>query len=352
MGKLAVIKYFAFMMLVISIIVMVATFVGIFGGNSTPAGNTSSAMLVYALPILIILNIILLIYWAIRRKLFAIMPLVSLLACIPYAGTMVQLGLFGGGGDASQKTLKVCSYNVAHFNHDVSGFIAQDILSELKKQKVDVFCVQEYLGESGEQNNNETFKEYLPYSAKGKEDMLIFSKYPIVTSESFPFEDTNNSFMWADINVDGKICRVFNVHLETTGFNSMLHRASKITKRGGNVESNALLRAIYQNYTVGMVTRAEQAEMVAHERDASTHPVIIAGDFNDVPYSYVYKTVKGDLNDGFREGGKGFMYTFRGGKKMVRIDYIFADKSLKGIDYYKTGLTYSDHFPIFMQMQL
>jgi endonuclease/exonuclease/phosphatase family metal-dependent hydrolase len=56
--------------------------------------------------------------------------------------------------------------------------------------------------------------------------------------------------------------------------------------------------------------------------------------------------------DGFRECGKGFMYTFRGGKKMVRIDYIFHDASLKGVEYYRSDLTYSDHYPVFMKIAL
>ena len=38
-------------------------------------------------------------------------------------------------------------------------------------------------------------------------------------------------------------------------------------------------------------------------------PVILCGDFNDTPASYTYRTVKGDLTDGFRDCGSGFGYT-------------------------------------------
>ena len=44
------------------------------------------------------------------------------------------------------------------------------------------------------------------------------------------------------------------------------------------------------------------------------------------------------------------MRTFRGGKKAVRIDYIFHDKALKGMTYYTSDLTYSDHLPVFMKV--
>ena len=49
------------------------------------------------------------------------------------------------------------------------------------------------------------------------------------------------------------------------------------------------------------------------------------------------------------ECGSGFMYTYRGDKR-VRIDYIFHDKGLKGLSYYKKELSYSDHYPVFMHI--
>ena len=78
--------------------------------------------------------------------------------------------------------------------------------------------------------------------------------------------------------------------------------------------------------------------------------MVLCGDFNDVPYSYVYNVLKGQLVDGFRECGSGWMYTYRGGMKKFRIDYIFFDPSFKGVNYYKRELTYSDHFPVFCKI--
>ena len=76
MGKLAVQKYFSFMMLIISFVLMIFTFVGLYGGTVPPAGNTARAMLVYALPLLIAGNVIFLVYWLIRLRFhWALMPL-------------------------------------------------------------------------------------------------------------------------------------------------------------------------------------------------------------------------------------------------------------------------------------
>ena len=179
--------------------------------------------------------------------------------------------------------------------------------------------------------------------------MIIYSRFPIERYETIDFGDTNNSGMWADIDVNGRILRVFNVHLETTGFNRTLHHFAKMEAKGQTAEENTIVSTIYGNYTRGMAVRARQADLVASEIQQSEYPAIVCGDFNDVPYSYVYNTMLGDLVDGFKECGEGLMYTFTG-KKIVRIDYIFHDESLEGETYYKKDFAYSDHYPVFMKI--
>lgn len=350
MGKLAVQKYFSFIILTITALLMIFTFTGLFGGNVNPAGNTARAMLVYALPILIAANAVFLIYWLIMRRWhWALIPLITLLCCIPYIGTLYQFGSPDENADA-QPGIKIASYNVAMFGREASGFIAQDILSEMKKQKVDIVCFQEYSDQSGDRKNSDSYKEYFPYYEFGEHDMIIYSRYPIKKTKNLNFEMTNNSAMWAEIDVNGSMYRVYNAHLETTGLNGTMHKAAKLAGQGMEVESNAIIRAIYGNYTLGMIARAGQANMLAMDMRESEVPIIVCGDFNDVPYSYVYNTMLGDKIDGFKECGSGLMYTFRGGSKKVRIDYIFHDKEMEGITFYKRELSYSDHYPVFMKI--
>ena len=351
MGKLAVQKYFSFTILIITVLLMIFTFTGIFGGEVQPAGNTARAMLVYALPVLIIGNVIFLIYWLIMRRWhWALIPFITLLCCIPYIGTLYQFGSLDEDAD-KKPGIKIASYNVAMFSRETSGFIAQDILSEMKKQKVDIVCFQEYNDHSGDKKNSDSYKDYFPYMAVGESDMVIYSRFPIKNFKNLNFEMTNNSAMWAEIDVNDQIIRVYNAHLETTGINSTLHRAAKVEARGVEVEGNALIRAFYGNYTLGMIARSGQANVLAMDMRESEAPIIVCGDFNDVPYSYVYNTMLGDKVDGFTECGSGFMYTFRG-KKAVRIDYIFHDKGMEGLSYYKRELSYSDHYPVFMKIAL
>ena len=352
MGKLAVQKYFSFTILILTVLVMIFTIVGLYGGDVQPAGNTARAMLVYALPVLIAANLVLLLFWLIMRRWhWALIPLIAILCCIPYSSTIYNFGSLDTSADA-KPGIKIATYNVAMFGRETSGFIAMDILSEMKKQKVDVACMQEYNDQRGDKKNSNSYKEYFPYMAMGESDMVIYSRYPIRKSKNLNFEMTNNSAMWAEIDVNGTIVRVYNAHLETTGINSTLHKAGKLINQGMDIESNALLRAFYGNYTLGMIARSGQANILAMDMRECEAPIIVCGDFNDVPYSYVYNTMLGDKVDGFKECGSGFMYTFRGGNKKVRIDYIFHDKGMQGLSYYKRDLSYSDHNPVFMKVGL
>lgn len=353
MGKLAIYKYLSFMLLVITVLLAVFTFFALFGGSADPSTSTALALLVYVLPMLIVGNVVMLLVWLVQRRWhWLAIPAFTLLCCIRYTGSLYSFGL-NYNDDQSRSGLMIASYNVCSFGREVSGFKAQEILQVIKSQDVAILCMQEYSDVSGDKLNSDSYKEYFSYMVTGREDMVIYSRFPILKSGKIDFGKTNNSGMWADIDVSGLTVRVFNVHLETTGVNRALYQASKKSQQGEFVENNAILKSIFDVYTRGMAHRARQAELVAKLIDECELPVIVCGDFNDVPYSYVYETMLGDkLVDGFRECGKGFMYTMVSKKKKVRIDYILHDKELTGDCYYMKQINYSDHYPVFMKIAL
>ncbi|MDE7089230.1 MAG: hypothetical protein K2O54_03840, partial [Prevotella sp.] len=142
MGKQAVYKYISFMILVISTLLAIFTLFGLFGGSVNPATGTAMAMLVYVLPYLLIGNAVMLIYRLIRRDwIWLSISAVPLLCSIPYIGTIYQTGLFNSTPNSTG--IKIATYNVEAFGREISGFKAEDILTEMKKQGVDIFCIQE-----------------------------------------------------------------------------------------------------------------------------------------------------------------------------------------------------------------
>ena len=74
--------------------------------------------------------------------------------------------------------------------------------------------------------------------------------------------------------------------------------------------------------------------------------MIVCGDFNDLPISYSYTKIKGDLKDAFVNCGTGFGWTFNSSIYKLRLDYVFYDPDFEVKDF-QIGKTYSsDHFPV------
>ena len=97
--------------------------------------------------------------------------------------------------------------------------------------------------------------------------------------------------------------------------------------------------------------RATQGKELAAWVDAVPKPVIVCGDFNDIPTSYTFSTIKGkDLVDGFREAGSWLGGTYRGMGGLLRIDYILHSKEFKCIDYSNPNIDLSDHRPVMSKL--
>ena len=369
MGKRAVFVYMKLLTTILTIIIVVMTFYGLTGGNSSPIGNTFHACSVVMLPLFIILDVIALIYWlAIRRRwLWALLPLLPLPFCWNYI--RANLRLASTDDSIHNNVLTVATYNVRSFSNEASGFIAQDIMTTLNRSNCDIVCLQEYRDDIPGDNNNvrARVRNLYEYSVTGSGDMAIFSRYPIRDHKEFKFEYSNNGWQWADIEVaTDLVVRVFNVHMETTGINSALHQMAKENAQidlddipmdpdaidtdrnaiGSRINNDRVYRMLLGNYAFGLSVRSGQAITISNAKRESPHPIILAGDFNDVPYSYTYKTLLGELVDGFTTGGHGYGATYRGARGFFRIDYIFADKQIQCFDYHTLDMTYSDHNPV------
>jgi endonuclease/exonuclease/phosphatase family metal-dependent hydrolase len=74
---------------------------------------------------------------------------------------------------------------------------------------------------------------------------------------------------------------------------------------------------------------------------------------NNSAYSYVYRSIKGKLNDAFEEAGSGFGNTYNFKYYPARIDYIFADNRMK-VKSFETfpDFVNSDHYPIMTRLMI
>jgi endonuclease/exonuclease/phosphatase family metal-dependent hydrolase len=114
-------------------------------------------------------------------------------------------------------------------------------------------------------------------------------------------------------------------------------------------KSQALIRRISRAFR----KQQQQAEIIMNHKKDCQYPIIICGDMNNSPYSYVYRSIKGKLNDTFEEAGKGFGKTYKFKFYPARIDYIFADSKMKVKSFESfPNFVNSDHFPIMTRLSV
>ena len=76
------------------------------------------------------------------------------------------------------------------------------------------------------------------------------------------------------------------------------------------------------------------------------YSVILSGDFNDTPSSYIYNQLNDYLTDSFIKKGSGLSRTYAGNIPYLRIDYVFASDNFTVNQYSRELYYYSDHFPV------
>ena len=294
---------------------------------------------------LILLNIIFALYWLLRGKLKLLLSTGVLIMAYFFFNSFIE---FSSEGDANQfgSTLKVMSYNVHLFNayeQNSTVDVSETISEILESTKPDIVCIQEYY-----RNNKIDFSAY-PFQfihfkrAKNKEGVLkenvlghaILSKYPIVNKGAFDFKSTFNNSLYVDIVKSQDTIRVYNFHLESMG---VLAKVSYLQEADAK-------RLLGRMSTAFMKQQSQVEEILAHKEN-SPYPVLFAGDFNNTPFSYVYREMQKDMKDSYLERGNGLGTTHLFDSYPMRIDYILASETLEILNFETIRKTSSDHYPI------
>jgi len=253
--------------------------------------------------------------------------------------------------------LKVLSYNVRVFNN-YSNLRDEHFISSKKmvawaiENDADVKCFQEYYN----RNESDIFNVETQMTEKGwtfnynkilfsdrasaQFGMAIFSKYPIIHKGEV--KNSKNQYqngIFADVLFNDDTVRIYNIHLKSMSIDE------------DNVVDTERLRRSYKEtgYRLrnGFISRAKEVESLMEHLTNCPHPIILCGDFNEMPYSYPYFAMRKKLNNAFEEAGNGFGFTYNGKLFFLRIDNQFFSNNLRAHNFLThRNIDYSDHFPI------
>lgn len=353
MGIKAVSKLIYFISITIYLFFVIITLLGAFFSSSDPNKHSILSYIGVILPGLIIINLLYIIYWGIRRKWWLFFSFIAILCNYEFLGSMFH---YSKDINYTGETIKIATYNIHAFDRQSTGYNAKQIAKFMKKEQVDVICFQEFVInrhfnlDSISNAFGEYPYKYIPLSSQKETRIAVFSKFPITDSLFIPFPGSNNCGMYSDIQIRNKTIRLFNVHMQTTNLNTGRNILTKEIRADNATGEKKALENINKQIVNNKKIRGEQAKLIRNYAERTVIPVVICGDFNDTPATYTYKEMKGNLKDGFKTCGKGYAYTFRGLFKLLRIDYIFHSPTLQGIQYYSPSLKWSDHNPVIMEL--
>ncbi len=355
MGVKAVSKLIYFISVLIFLFFVIFTISGAFLSSSDPNIYPFWGYVGVILPGLIVINLLYIIYWGIRKKWWILLSIIAISINYEYLTAMFQ---YKKDIKYNGETFKIATYNIHAFERQSTGYNVKQITDFMKKERVDIICFQEFTFNKyfNLDSINKALKEYtykyIPTLPNKGTRIAIYSKYPIQDSLFIPFAGSNNCGMYADITIKEKSIRLFNVHMQTTNFESGRKQLAKEIKANNTEGEKEALEIINKQIVNNQKIRAKQAKQINSHIEQSPLPVIVCGDFNDTPATYTYKEIKGKLHDGFKTCGNGYGYTFKGLFKLMRIDYILYAPELKGIKYYSPSLKWSDHNPVIMELSI
>jgi endonuclease/exonuclease/phosphatase family metal-dependent hydrolase len=315
-----------------------------------------------------------LVYWTFKRSKWAIACLAVLLFGWKQVSVMMGFNMPKNFKTAKDPgTLRVLTWNLSAWGQSSASDKSdkeEQMIDLIKKTNADVLCFEEYiyfrnkqvqdsihpaLRESGYRYRYFVRTKHIEqvYKSTRLITTIIISKYPIVDTGHLFYSDEQlvEPQIQADINVNGQVVRIFTTHLESVRFERTDFQALSNLKKPVNASLGSS-RLIAYKLRNSYRARAAQAEVLNKKIKESPHPVIVCGDFNDVPNSYTYFTVKGDLQDAFLKKGAGFGRTLRLLSPTLRIDYIFADRKFKVKQCSVIEAHYSDHYPVIADLEL
>lgn len=263
----------------------------------------------------------------------------------------------------------VMSYNVRLLDlYDWTGDKnnRKKMLGFIKEQSPDVLCLQEFYTKNGTGLDNiKAIKETGGYkyvetcALKEHRNRLwgsvIFSKYPIVENTNVLInEDDKNLIQEAIILRGSNRIRVYNIHLHSNKLSPkeiVWEKDEKVLKTAQNALESS--KSVLSKLMRGYKQRGSEANLSAFviEENAAL-PTIVCGDLNDLPSSYSYFNIRGELCDAFLERGRGIGPTYNGSVSFLRIDYLFFSQRLRLKAFEKMNVPYSDHFPLMGKFEL
>ena len=360
-------------LVVINVLLAVALVIGCNAKYFNPNTFWFVGFITIAAPYLFIFVFAFIFFWLFAKKKFALISILTILMLWKPLGHVFKFRMNTAFETTKQAAaVRVMSWNVEQFQileHKKNPALKQDMFNLINDYDPDIACFQEMVASNAypkainyipDMVNALKLKNYY-YSYNELDNFddnhhfgrIIFSKYPIINRKTINFSNRSyeNCFQYVDVIKETDTLRVFNVHLQSLRFSSENKEYIDDATQPKKIDFDKS-KSVFSKLKSAFLKRKIQADAIHAEIEKSEFPVIVCGDFNDVPNGYAYSTIGDNLQNAFAKKGSGVSRTFTDISPTLRIDNIFADKQFEISQYTRVKDKISDHYPIVSDMIL
>lgn len=349
-------KFFRSILFIINILFAAALVLSTLAGMLPPSRFVIVSMLSYGYLPLLLINIVFIIIWLCLSRWEFLLSVAAIGVQFSFVGLFFQIGGTTEVEPADNQ-LKVMTFNTHGFKGIDGDTLmdantgAQEFLHIIDEEQPDVICLQEFY-------NTHTVKvsdslaargytsHYGVHGEKRLSATLLFTRCQLLKGYTL---DKRSKF-YTDLMKDGKTMRICVIHGDSyqlsdedrEGFEKLTHAKPDSTTRGLLAKFVETTRQHEEEWKEELLPLIESTDT----------PIIIAGDFNDTPASYIYQRITQHLTDPYVMEGSGFGTTYHGLYPAFRIDYIFHSPEIQTLAYKRIKTHISDHYPVVVTLAL
>lgn len=301
-------------------------------------------------------------YWIVRWRWRVALPLIVLLVVGAFKVSLfLKIDLrrdYGTEQSYGSGTITLMTYNVRNFYDDTHRRSFDRVADLVRRVNPDVVCLQEFNRDEEQAARMDsllTGYTRVRVSDRTYAYMAIYTKFRILGEGQMILKSppVNGQSEQIDLGVGNDTLRIVGNHLHSTAItvhdDEFLTSTQLLTDTAGGQK----VRNIFRRFGENSAVRARQADTISRAMAGTRVPMVVCGDFNDTPMSYVYRRMARGLSDAFSERGKGYSHTFRGFMNALRIDYVLYNGRLECLSYeVLDDVELSDHHPVVVRLKM
>ena len=350
---------------VFSIVIYLLTIVSAYGGHINPNTISTPSLLCLFMPYLGLLSVILIIFWACCKNIFyTAFGVISLIICIPSMSRAVPIG-FPREGEAGKPEFTVISWNVLH-TEDVRkpDYPGNRAVEFMVNSEADIICLTELYNFSPQELRKastaliDSLKTAYPYRAGlSSTDIKVISKYPVERMDlSLIDREGRHRFDFFKVKFPANELIVAMVHLYSYGLSDEERNvvteinSVKTAKKSVKEFKGSIMTKMKEAFRMRAENASELRKII--DEIPEEQPLVVCGDFNDVPSSWTYNIISGDdMRDLYSETNIGPAFTYNLHRFYFHIDQMLYRGALEGLSLKVGKINTSDHYPLIGKFQ-